>query len=315
MTLEVRQQRRGDGRQNRLLIVGASGFIGGLLFQHFAGRGFHTLGTQSTGKRSEFIHFDLKSQRLPDVVPPQFFTGDARCVACICAACASVEACGRDPVGSRAINVTGTIRLIDHLAALGSGIIFFSTSAVHDGKLAKYDESVPAHPINEYGRQKAEVEQYLISRFPEAIVVRLSKAIDLAPAPRNLFTEWERHLAEGRPIECIEHETFSPTWVEDISTAVERLIAAESSGLFHVANSECFTRDGLARLFLQKMGRELPLVLRPAESFGFREPRPVSSCLDNRKLLQAVGMRFRSAAELLDMYLAKHAGIAPTGSP
>jgi dTDP-4-dehydrorhamnose reductase len=314
MTLDREQQRSVDNRQKRLLIVGASGFIGGVLFKHFSRIGFQTIGTQSASRRPDLLLFDLGSQRIGEVLPPEFLAGEAPPVACICAACASVEACGKDPVGSRAVNVSGTIQLIDDLAGRGCRIIFVSTSAVHDGKLAIYDESVPAHPINEYGRQKAEVERYVMSRLPDALVVRLSKAIDLAPAPRNLFIEWERHLAEGRPIQCIIDETFSPTWVADISTAIEGLIAANASGLFHVANAECFTREGLARLFLQKVGREVPLVLRPAAHFGFQQPRQVSSCLDNRKLLQALGMRFTPMAELIDLYLACHSAPASAGA-
>lgn len=314
MQSNVQQERSAGGERKRVLVLGASGFVGSHLFNHLASQGFATQGTQSTGRHAGFFQFDLASQRILDVLPPAFLAGGASRWACICAACASGEACGRDPAGTRAVNVSGTIRLIDDLAGEGFRILFVSTSAVHNGKLAIYDESVPAEPINEYGRQKAEVERYVLSQVPGAMVVRLSKALDLVPAPRNLFTEWERHLAEGRPIQCIVDETFSPTWVSDISTAIRHLIASDASGLFHVANAECFTRESLARLFLQKVGRELPLILRPAEQFGFREPRPVSSCLDNRKLLRTVSMRFTPMAELIELYLANRSTPAPAGA-
>ena len=116
-----------DFRQKRLLIVGASGFIGGLLFKHFTELGYHTVGTQSARKHANFCPFDLVSQKIADVLPPEFLAGDDPPLACICAACASVEACGKDPMGSRAINVSGTIRLIDDLAERGFRIIFVST--------------------------------------------------------------------------------------------------------------------------------------------------------------------------------------------
>jgi dTDP-4-dehydrorhamnose reductase len=239
-----------------------------------------------------------------DVLPSGFLANHPSPVACICAACASVEACGKDPQATRAVNVTGTIRLIDDLAARGCRIIFFSTSAVHDGKRTRYDESIPAEPINEYGRQKAEVEQYVLSQVPGALVARLSKAIDLEPAPRNLFTEWAQNVAERRPIQCIIDETFSPTWIVDIAVATRRLIEENLTGLFHVANAECFTREKLAGLFLQKLGREVPIVCRGAAHFGFREPRPLLCCLDNTKLLRATGTCFKPVGELIDLYLA-----------
>jgi dTDP-4-dehydrorhamnose reductase len=314
MTSDVAQQPCAGSSRERVLVVGASGFVGGHLFGHLSSKGIRTLGTQSTDKHAHFLRFNLVSQRILDIIPREFIAGEGPMVACICAACANVEACGRDPDATRAINVTGTIRLIDDLLERGFRILFVSTSAVHNGKLAIYDESVPADPINEYGRQKAAVEHCVLSQIPSALVIRLSKAIDLAPAPRNLFTEWERHLAESRPIQCIIDETSSPTWVADISTAIERLLSLNLSGLYHVANAERFSRESLARLFMQKVGREVPLILREAAHFGFREPRPASSCLDNQKLLRATGMRFTPIAELIDLYLAS-ANTATPESP
>jgi len=174
----------------RVLVVGASGFVGGYLYRRLTDEGFQTLGTQSTATSSHLLAFDLRVDRIADVLPAGFLKEGEPVWACICAALSSLEACGRDPDGSRAINVSGTIRLIDDLVNRGCRIVYFSTSAVHNGARPLYDESVPADPINEYGRQKAEVEHYVLSHFPNALVVRLSKAIDIRPAARNLFSEW-----------------------------------------------------------------------------------------------------------------------------
>ena len=70
-------------------------------------------------------------------------------------------------------------------------------------------------------------------------------------------------------------------------------------GLFHVASSEGFRRDDLARLFLRTVGSDMPVLSREPEYFGFSEPRPLNSCLDSSRLVRATGVRFSPVREIV----------------
>ncbi len=290
------------GNELRLLVVGASGFVGRHLLAEAHRRSFSALGTQAKSQLPDLLRYDLRDTRIAEVLPSSLLTGDGPAWACVCAGFANVDACGRDPQTSRLVNVTNARRLIDDLAELGFRIVYFSTSAVFDGRSPLYDETMPPAPLHAYGRQKAEMEQFVASHHPSSLIVRLSKAVGADPAERHLFNEWEARVRQGQPIECIAGEAFSPTGVEDIAAAILRLIELGASGLYHVAGRESFERSELARLFLRTGGREALVVDRPPEHFGFVEPRQASSCLDNGKLVALTGSTFTPMPRLLDQF-------------
>ena len=81
--------------------------------------------------------------------------------AVICAAVTDMAACEIKPIESRAVNVTATIELIKKLINKKTHIVFLSTNQVFDGERPYQKPYAPHNPINEYGRQKAEVEAFL----------------------------------------------------------------------------------------------------------------------------------------------------------
>ena len=282
-----------------VLVVGASGFVGSHLLAGLRQRGYRVAGTQSSARRSGLLSFNLVGDRISGVISQAFADDTEPGYALVCAGIGSVEACSRDRDGSRIVNVTNTCRLIDDLTERGFRTVYFSTSAVFDGRRSLYDESAPPSPLHEYGRQKAEVERYVLSQIPGGVVVRLSKVIGTEPAERHLLSEWWLRVQQQRPIECVAGESFSPTLASDVAVAVDGLIAHDASGLFHLAGAEEFHRDELARRFLEVVGADVPVVNHPAEHFGFTEPRPACSCLANDKLVRATGMRFATVAGIL----------------
>ncbi len=286
----------------RVLVAGASGFVGRRLLAEAQRRGYSAAGTRASRPLPGLLPYDLRTDRILDVLPPSFRLGGGQGWACLCAGIAAVEACVRDPRGSRLVNVNHTLRMIDDLAEHGFRIVYFSTSAVFDGRQSLYDESALPAPLHEYGRQKAEVEHYVLSRIPGSLVVRLSKVLSAQAAERHLLSQWAAQVRQGRAIECVCGESFSPTAADDVAAAVLRLLESGASGLFHVANAESFRRDDLARQFLRIWGREAAIVNYPPEHFGFTEPRPLCSCLDNHKLIAATGVRFRPVADIMESF-------------
>lgn len=288
-----------EDRNTHVVVVGASGFVGRHLLAGLRRSGYDTLGTQCSSHRDDLRNFDLRTDRILDILPDAFLR-PARAYVAICGGIANVAACSRDPAGSRQVNVTNTMRLIDDLAVHGYRPIYFSTSAVFDGTRSRYDESTPPSPLHEYGKQKAAMEDYVLSQVPGGIVVRLSKVLSADCRERHLLSEWLERVRENRPLECISAESFSPTAAADIAAAILRLMEGGHSGLFHVAAMEGYRRDDLARLFLGIVGSDLPIIRRGPEYFGFAEPRPLCSVLDSSKLITATGSRFTPVRQLIE---------------
>jgi len=86
--------------------------------------------------------------------------------------------CERKPKEIRTINVFGTIELIKKLNKGKPHLVFILTNQVFDGKNPMQKPDAPRNPINEYGRQKAEVERF-VENLSNTCILRLTKVIQV----------------------------------------------------------------------------------------------------------------------------------------
>ena len=96
--------------------------------------------------------------------------------AVFCAAITDMLACEHKPKKTRSVNVSGTIDLIKKLSINKTHILLLSSNQVFDGKYPFQHCCTPRNPINEYGKQKAEVEEF-IENIPNSCILRLTKVL------------------------------------------------------------------------------------------------------------------------------------------
>lgn len=280
----------------KYLIIGASGFLGGVILHVLRQAGHEATGTRAHAPREDLIPFDLLHDRIGDSAPVELLaTGGEKC-AVVCACICQVDRCYRERDVTRTVNVDHTIRLIDDLRRFGFRVVFISTGHVFDGRTGYYAEDEPLCPIHEYGRHKAAVEQWIRQHAPETLILRPGKLVSDRLEASNMFAEWYRDAAAGRPITCIADQVLAPTLADDVARA---LIAANDLGLtgtYHVSNTEFFVREELARQFVRALRLSVPVVVKRQEEFNFAEPRPMLDYLDSTKFLQATDLRFTTAA-------------------
>jgi len=289
----------------RFLIVGASGLVGRHLLRQCRAAGHATMGTQCSGRLADLETFDLARDRISDCLGRSPLSGSGPSIAVVCAGISQIDRCLRERELSYRVNVTNTTRLLQDVSALGFRPVFLSTGFIFDGAIGHYTEDALPGPINEYGRQKLAVEEFIKRSLPETLVVRLDKVIGDDPGEAHMFTEWYRSVVEGRPVVCIAGQLFSPTLVDDIARAI--LLASERGlqGVYHVANPECSSREELARQFLQYLGKPATVESRTQESLGFADLRPLKTCLDGTKFRNATGMQFTTAKDAIQTLLAR----------
>ncbi len=292
----------------RFLIVGASGFIGGTLLAHARAKGFEVVGTQAHGQRPDLSRFDLARDRIVDCVPSGFFAGAGPIHVVIAAAISDMDRCLRDGEASRQVNVDGTIRLIEDVRSLGAKPVFLSTCFVFDGKTGGYTDDATLSPVNEYGRHKATVEQYIRARVPEALVARLSTNVGDTVQGRHLFADWHKLILAGQPIPCIEGSSMSPTYVEDVARAIVLGCQLGLTGVFNVAGPEPYFRDELAQQFGRALGRRANVVTRPLADFGFADNRALRASLDSSRFADATGLRFTPMVEVIQKFVRRLQG-------
>ncbi len=285
----------------KILIVGASGFVGGHLIEIARARGHEVIGTQRSAQRNDLVHFDLVEQRLGETFDRGWFQS---AVVIACAAIQQIDQCRQDPIASRRLNVEATERLLVDAAELGAQPVFISSSFVFSGTDASYRESAPRRPINAYGEQKAATEQFLEENLPNSLRVRFDKTVGDRPTEKHLFSEWYGWWHKRQPLRCIADQRFAPTLVDD--AALGLLLACEQQlvGTYHIANPESFTRAELADLFLRHFGDPVPIICKTQAELGFLDLRPPCSVLDSSKLCAATEMKFTAMRETIERFRA-----------
>lgn len=287
----------------KFLIIGASGFIGRNFLALVHSLGFEAVGTQSKTREEGLIPFSLLHDRIVDCVGRSFFEGEGRVCVIICSVVSSIDQCLSDREMSHHVYVEQTIQLIEDIRAFGCKPVYLSSCFVFDGTIGYYNEDSPVSPVNEYARQKVEVEQYVQEHVPDAFIARLEKVVDDQPSGRQLFAQWHKSLEAGEPIVCIEGSLLSPTYVGDVARGLFLACERELAGVHHVSNSEFFYRDELARQFCHAMGQAPNVIARPLEEFDFRERRPLKSYLDGSRFAQLTGLRFTPMREVFRSFL------------
>jgi dTDP-4-dehydrorhamnose reductase len=284
------------GIDRKLLILGASGFVGSNLIRRWERP---LLGTYLTRPVWRGIRFDIARERLRDHVlrPGHGFTH-----AVLTHGMTKLEHCARMRQSSAAINVTGTLRAIDDLLEAGVHPIFLSSDAVFDGEPGLRSEWDQACPILFYGRDKHEVEVYLMGQAQPWTVLRLTKVIASFTDPRNLLSQWLDEIARKRPIRCATDQFLTPVDIEYVTQAICFVIATGAQGVFHLAGSELVTRYELLQYLLARLPEAMrrTTVVRPCslDEFAGIEPLPHHCGLSNHKFVSLSGITPRPLQEL-----------------
>jgi dTDP-4-dehydrorhamnose reductase len=151
----------------RLIVVGASGYIGRRLLQAAAASGVPTVSTSS--KSGGGLHLLDLAQ------PGQFDFGliDAGDTVCLAAAISAPDICAREHDRAWALNVTGTTAFAEGALQRGARIVFFSSDTVYGERPDAFDESAALAPAGEYAAMKAEIERRFAGE-PNFKSIRLS---------------------------------------------------------------------------------------------------------------------------------------------
>lgn len=268
---------------NKLLILGASGFIGSRLMQAWpAGE---CVGTYLHRQIANGVRFDIATDRLSERL---LLRGHGFTHAVLAQGVTKLDQCALSPELSNAANVRGPLRAIADLLDAGVQPIFLSSDAVFDGTTGPRSEAEEPCPILEYGRQKVAVEAYLRSQKSPWTILRLSKVVAGFTDQRNMLAAWLGKVARGEPILCATDQILTPVDVDDVVRAVSFFASTGAAGLFHVAGSQSITRHGLLLELLKHVPDEQReraniQTCRLAE-ISSPEPLPVNCGLQNDKL-------------------------------
>ena len=280
---------------NRLLVIGASGFIGQHLLQRLQSFPEHQVsGTYHTA----MPHIQGCSWHQVDVTDPEqldeVFQLTRPAVVAHLAAMADVNQCQRMPQQSTEINVRGT-EYITRLCTLHRAkLIFLSTEYVFSGDQGYYREDESPQPTTHYGQTKWEAEQAVAREVEQWSTLRTSLVYGwpMAANRSNLVTRLLESLRSRRPFYGYTDMYRSPIYVEDVVEGIIKLVQGDYPGVHHVAGPEWVNIGEFARAVAEVFDlNQDALMLVPAPSEEMDNPRPRRLGLDSTRTVRLLGIQ------------------------
>jgi dTDP-4-dehydrorhamnose reductase len=210
------------------------------------------------------------------------------------AAMTNVDKCESDKQTCWEVNVT----LVENLARLArivdARMVHVSTDYVFDGQKGPYAETAVPNPIGYYGKSKLAGENACIVGSMQAAVVRTN--VVYGPfVERPDFVRWVLDALESRtPIRVVNDQCSNPTYVDDISESILRIIQKRRSGIYHVGGADYCSRYEFA-LRIAEFFRADPSNISPVTTAELKQParRPLKGGLITLKAETDLGMKMR----------------------
>lgn len=199
-----------------------------------------------------------------------------------------VDACEDDIPKAYLVNAAGPAHLAAACDKHGATLVHFSTDYVFDGrKGVPYVETDETGPLNTYGISKVSGEMAVAIRCDRHYIVRTSGLFGLPTGPKtagNFIDTMLRLAGEGKPVEVVDDQWFSPTSTRALAQQVRWLTGNGDYGTWHMTcQGEC-TWYQLAAAVFKTAGLKPDLSPITTEAFGGKAKRPSYTVLTSNKL-------------------------------
>ncbi len=229
------------------------------------------------------------------------------------AALADVDGCEKDKeLGKESlaykINVGGTQNVVDACRDGNKKMIYISTDFVFDGEntpVGGYSEDDNPNPVNWYSQTKFEGEEVVKNSGLDYLIMRIAYPYRTAFEFKKDFVQAILgRLKNNQPIAGITDHIMTPTLVDDIALALDKLIETESKGIFHVVGGDSLSPYDAALKIAEVFDCDKSLISQTTreEYFKGKAKRPFNLTLNNAKI-EKLGVKMMTFEEGLKTLL------------
>lgn len=268
----------GDLMKKKVLIVGASGFLGKRLFKEMQKK-YLVLGTYNKNPSEKLVRLEMSDYGQVEKI----FSDFSPDIVVHCAGITDVDLYETDPEVPKS-QIAQAKNIARACEKYGAKLVFISTDFVFDGKKGDYSENDRANPINAYGKSKLECEK-TAGKTKGHLILRVSTLFGTDLKSKKFINYAISSLAGGREICAAADFRRSPTFINDIAEALMMLLEKNETGTFHVAGKSQVTLYEAALTIAEEFGAPKKLVKKCAgNSLGLACNRPLDTSLDISKL-------------------------------
>lgn len=239
----------------RILITGATGFIGSRLVERLAQEHeLYALVRRVPAPARRGVHFiqqdllqPLDPQRLPDHLDALIHQ----------AAVIDTDAV-EDDATPFLVNVVATWRLLRYAAAAAAHIfIYASTGGVYGARNQPFLESDPVQPTNLYSLTKAQAELAVQSAPGSFSRIVLRYFFPYGIGASNPIPGYVQRAVTGQPIRVLESgkPALNPLHVSDVVEATTRALYLDGNDTLNIAGPQITSFNEIARLAALRYGK------------------------------------------------------------
>ncbi|OIQ23940.1 sugar nucleotide-binding protein [Lacinutrix sp. MedPE-SW] len=231
-------------KKHRILIIGASGFIGEAIYKELCSY-FRTFGTYRTDnysfdKNQHYFQYNVEEDDIFEILEalkPTVIISALR--------------------GNFSAQVLAHSHIIEYIVANNARLLFLSSANVFDAysKFPSYEnDKTLSHSM--YGHFKIKIENMLL-RLPKeyTTILRLPMVFG-AQSPR--IKEIKAFIKEGLPIEVFPNLVMNVTTDTKVTQQIHYIINRNKHGIFHLGSNDLVHHDDFFKEIIQSLGYSKP---------------------------------------------------------
>jgi dTDP-4-dehydrorhamnose reductase len=251
--------------QQKILITGASGFLGYVLCRELKAR-FRITGSFLTRRTSlpdiSLISLDLTDSALAvrDAIWKASPDGIIHA-----AALANADECESSPNDAWNINTEGSEKLAAAAAERDIPVIYISTDLVYSKGTGPFDET-RASPAMVYSRSKFAGEQKILAANPRNAVLRCALMYGYDDGIRtSIVRRMDTAIQNNQTLTLFTDQYRTPLWAPDIANAVTSLLSGKGTArVFNMAGPDRLTRYEFGLIASKIFGWD-PKLIKPVK--------------------------------------------------
>jgi dTDP-4-dehydrorhamnose reductase len=282
----------------RVLIIGASGFIGYSLYKVFR-KNFDVLGTYYSNKIANLKFLDFLDESQLVSIIKDF---DPKIIL-LPAALPNVEYCEKNSEECWKYNVEAPMKIINQIKNLNIKLVFYSSDYIFDGQNGPYSEISDPNPLNEYGKCKLETETRIINNLKNYLIIRTTVVYGFERNRKNFIYRLIDTLNKGIKIKVPYDQIGTPTYVDNLSEATLKLIEKDRGGIFNIVGSDLLSRYKFSLIAAKvfNLNKKLIIPVQTSE-LNQKAERPLNAGLKIDKLLANINIKMYEPPEgLIDL--------------
>ncbi len=268
-------------------IIGASGFVGQHLYNHFQ-KSHEVVGTYCNRGVPNLVKLDISDRG----AVADFFSKYCPNIVLLPAANPNVEWCEEHPAESWRVNVEGIVNVADAARGSRCKLVYYSTEYVFDGKNGPYSEKDTPNPIGVYGFHKYVAERYVLDILKDSLALRTTVIYGWEETGKNFVERFIKTLGEGKTFNVPIDQISSPTHISTLVQATEKLLEQDAHGVYNVVGPQVMSRYDFSLEICDVFGLDKKLVNAvETNKLGQKAKRPLNAGLLIDKLVDETGYK------------------------